>query len=224
MKKYNIFLTTLLIILVVVMVGVLGYYLYTLYENYRSNKIADELVEQFNGEVEVSENPEENVEEEDTNIQENPESSQKQTTSKSTTANYNGYKVIGTINIPSLNVKYPIFNVDNTATLNIGTAAIYPMNVEEALNKYGNVVIAGHNYRNRSMFSRLYTLANDTSIFITDSYGKTLEYKVYNNYTANASDFSYATRKIEEGTAEISLSTCTRDPNTRTVIWAKANL
>ena len=231
MKIYSRFLTILLIILVSVLLGVLGYYFYLLYDNYHSNKLAEELIVQFSDDsteiVEISENiPDEEqtetyVENENQGTTK-PQNNNTGNSNKKTGTYYSDYKVIGVIEIPSLNVKYPIFNIDNTTTLNLGTAAIYPINVEQALNKPGNVVIAGHNYRNNKMFSKLHTLKNDDSIYITDNSGKKLEYKVYNNYTANASDFTYATRKIDEDVAEISLSTCTNDVNTRTIIWAKA--
>lgn len=233
MKKYSAFLTTFLIILVIIMVILLGYYVYILYDNYNSNKIADNLIENFSNEVVTTENIVDNNEENIEIEEETPQTVTNQSTNNppsssglgySIGTNYNGYMVIGIISIPSLNVKYPIFNVDNSTTLKLGTAAIYPLNVEEALNKHGNVVIAGHNYRNNSMFSKLYTLPNDSLIYITNKYGETLEYKVYNNYTADVLDFSYATREVEEEYAEISLSTCTRDANTRTIIWARAHL
>lgn len=227
MKIYNRFLTILLVILIIVLLGVFGYYFYILYDNYHSNKIAEEIVTQFSedfGETETQEIIEDTPEEQDeTNpVQENPTpKTNTGNSTKKTGTYYNNYKVIGVIEIPSLKVKYPIFNIDNTQTLNLGTAAIYPMNVEQALNNPGNVVIAGHNYRNTRMFSKLHTLKDGDSIFITDNSGKKLEYKVYKNYTADASDFTYATREVEEDVAEISLSTCTNDVNTRTVIWAK---
>ena len=71
------------------------------------------------------------------------------------------------------------------------------------------------------MFSKLHTLQNGDSIFITNINGVKLEYKVYNNYTAGANDFDYATRDTR-GYIEISLSTCTNDASTRTVVWARA--
>lgn len=236
MKIYSRFITTLLIILVIVLLGVGGYYIYLLYDNYKNNKIADDLIAQFTEETSNQEIVEDNdTEEPEKQEKENnsPEEPQQQTeTPKSSNrintynvgANYGGYKVIGIISIPSLEIQYPIFGVDNSRTLSIGTAAIYPQNVEQALNKQGNVVIAGHNYRNNAMFSKLHTLKEGDSIIITDMSGKKLEYMVYNNYTADVNDFNYATRLVEDGVAEISLSTCTNNVNTRTVIWAKAEL
>lgn len=232
MKIYNKFLTLLLIILIVSLLGVLGYYFYLLYDNYQSNKIAEELIIEFSEDIttDINENTNiiEQIQNEEPNIDSIISSNESNQNNTSTSNNkgtyYNNYKVIGVIEIPSLKVKYPIFNVDNTKTLSLGTAAIYPMNVENAINKPGNVVIAGHNYRNNKMFSKIHTLKNGDLIYITDNNGNTVEYTIYNNYTADVSDFTYATRNVEEGVAEISLSTCTDNVNTRTVIWAKVQL
>ena len=63
---------------------------------------------------------------------------------------------------------------------------------------------------------------NRTSEITGDNYYVDVEYKVYNNYTADESDFSYATRATN-GATEISLTTCTTNSKTRTVVWAKVD-
>lgn len=227
MKRYGNFLTIIFIILIVLIIGVVGYMLYNWYDNYTADKSATELMTQFENEYEQeNENNEDSQPaEEQPNVEENNTQTNTNKTGTSTSYNigtyYKEYKVIGIISIPKLNIQYPIFNVDNTATLRVGTAAIYPANVESKLNTPGNVVIVGHHYRNSRMFSKIHTLQNGDSIYITNILGEKLEYKVYNNYTANEYDFSYATRDVGGGT-EISLSTCTNNATTRTIIWAKA--
>lgn len=231
MKKYSNFLTLLAVILSVVAIVLVGYFFYTVYDQYKTTKEAEELMSQFEQNYEQEEDTttptdedEEIVQdEEDNNDSQEPTNTQ---TSKPTNSGYQigtfykGYKIIGIISIPKLNIQYPIFDTDNPTTLKVGTVAIYPAKVEQVLNNPGNVVIAGHNYRNKKMFSKLSTLENGDSIFITNVTGKKLEYKVYNNYTTDAHDFSYATRE-NESKIEISLTTCTNDSNTRTIIWAK---
>jgi sortase A len=219
MKKYGNFLTILLIILIIIGLAIGGYYLYTLYESYTSQKKADELINEFENNTETEVEIEEDSQEVEENISEENNTDK---TNSSNSTYYNGYKVIGTLSIPSLNVSVPIFDVDNTATLKLGVAAIYPANVENALNKPGNVVIAGHNYHNNNgrIFSKIDKLKENDIIEITDSDGNKVEYKVYKNYDTSASDFTYATRQTN-GETEISLSTCTTDENTRTIIWAR---
>lgn len=229
MKKYNTFLTVLLIILAISLIILVGYAIYTLYDNYTADKSAEELMSQFENDYETD-NDGEFVKGNETEIQ-NPlpnENNAQQTNNSSGGSSsykvgtyYKEYKVIGTISIPKLKIQYPIFNVDNSTTLRVGTVAIYPSNAETVLNTQGNVVIAGHNYRNSRMFSKLYTLKNGDSIYITNIYGAKMEYKVYNNYTTGSMDFDYATRNTN-GYTEISLTTCTNDASTRTIIWARA--
>ncbi len=234
LKIYSKFLTTLIVILTIFLIVLVGYAIYSLYDNYTADESAEELMSQFEnnyeevGDGQISEeNPSEseNLEQPSQGNSNNSNLSKPSTTNSSGSSYnlgtyYKGYKVIGIISIPKLKIQYPIFNVDNTATLRVGTAAIYPSNVEETLNVSGNAVIAGHNYRNSRMFSKLHTLQNGDSIFITNINGVKLEYKVYNNYTAGANDFDYATRETK-GYIEISLSTCTNDASTRTVVWAR---
>lgn len=233
MEKYSKFLTTIFVILIVLIIGLGAYIIYNFYDNYMADKSATELMIQFENDYEQENENNENNEnneadqptEEHPNIEENNTQTNTNKTGTSTSYNigtyYKEYKVIGIISIPKLNIQYPIFNVDNTATLRVGTAAIYPANVEAKLNTPGNAVIVGHHYRNSRMFSKIHTLQNGDSIYITNIWGEKLEYKVYNNYTANEYDFSYATRDVGDA-IEISLSTCTNNASTRTIIWAKA--
>ncbi len=243
MKKYSKFLTLLLIILAISLVVLVVYSIYTLYNDYIADKSAGDLMEQFENNYESNsdqEEPEGNVSPEEgeneidvgnenandnspTQTQSQGKTSSGGSSSYSVGTTYQGYKVIGIISIPKLKIQYPIFKNDNSTTLKVGTAAIYPGpdTVEEALNKPGNVVIAGHNYRNSRMFSKIHTLQEGDSIYITNISGVQLQYKVYYNYTILQEDFNYATRNTN-GYPEISLTTCTNDASTRTIVWARA--
>lgn len=231
MKKYSKFLTIILIILTISIIALVVYAIYTLYDNYISDESADDLISDFESnygdsqqvqtEPEIEEQPQEN---QDTNTSKPNNSSSGGGSSYTLGTYYKGYKVIGTISIPKLNIKYPIFKDDNSTTLKVGTAAIYPgpATIESALNSPGNVVIAGHNYRNSRMFSKINTLKEGDTIYITNISGIQLEYKVYNNYTVSQDNFDYATRDTN-GYPEISLTTCTTDASIRTIVWARAN-
>ena len=235
MKKYSKFLTLLLIILTISLIVLVAYTIYTLYDDYMSDQSAEDLMVQFESNYESDPNQEEPIDNGNDILPEGTENnnSTTQPTSKGNTSSgggsssygigtyYKGYKVIGIISIPKLNIQYPIFKDDTTQTLKVGTAAIYPANAESMLNTPGNVVIAGHNYRNSRMFSKLYKLNNGDTIYITNIYGMKMEYKVYNNYTTGSNNFDYATRETN-GYAEISLTTCTQDASTRTIVWARA--
>lgn len=234
MKKYSKFLTFLLVILTVSLIILVAYTIYNILDNYLADQSAEDLMAEFEDNYEFDFDNEDPSEETNTDIQEPVEGNNTNSNSSTTPSKkpsgggtsykvgtyYKGYKVIGVISIPKLNIQYPIFSADNNTTLKVGTAAIYPSNVEEVLNTTGNVVIAGHNYRNTRMFSKLHTLKDGDSIYITNMNGVRLEYKVYNNYTTGANEFNYATRDTN-GNIEISLTTCTNDASTRTIVWAR---
>ena len=94
--------------------------------------------------------------------------------------------------------------------------------MEFGLNKPGNTVIIGHNYRNGLFFSNNKKLQNGDKVYIKDETGTTLTYTIYNKYETTPEDTSYMNRDTG-GKAEISLSTCNDDSSKRLIIWAKAD-
>ena len=140
--------------------------------------------------------------------------------STSTGVNINGLMVYGTIRIPATNIKYSIFDTPSTAALDRGVAVLYSAN---GINRPGNTVIAGHNYRNRSFFSRNKTLKSGDQVIIKDVTGVEVTYIVYYSFTTNSIDASFYQRDTA-GKREITLSTCT-DNGTRTgerlIIYAR---
>lgn len=138
------------------------------------------------------------------------------TTKPKTTKKYKGYNVIGTIKIPKTKVNYPIVDSTSPNAMDVAIVMLYGV----GLNKEGNTVIVGHNYRNGGFFGNNKKLENGDKIYITDGTGTSIEYTIYNKYITQDSDFSYATRETK-GKREISLSTCTNDSTKRLVIWAK---
>ena len=60
--------------------------------------------------------------------------------------------------------------------------------------KNGNIVIAGHNYRNGKFFSSLKRVSTGDKIKITDLSGRTLIYTVYEKYETTPEDVEYIKR------------------------------
>ena len=140
--------------------------------------------------------------------------------STSTTKTYKGFNVIGTIEIPSTNIKYPVLNDPPTVKkLETSVVALYPSNTQ--LNTVGNVVIVGHNYRNGLFFSNNKKLKNGDKIYITDTDGKRVTYVIYKTFQAAENDTSFYNRDTD-GAMEITLSTCTDDSSARIIVCAKA--
>ena len=135
---------------------------------------------------------------------------------------YNGFTVVGTIEIPSTKIKYPILQDLSKSSIENGIAVMYTTTPNNELNKPGNVVLAGHNYRDGTFFSNNKKLEEGDKIYITDNSGEKVTYVIYNTYVTTPEDFDYATRPTE-GRREISLTTCTDDVKSRLIIWASAD-
>ena len=140
------------------------------------------------------------------------------TTGGNTSSNkltYKGYAVNGKIEIPRIDLEYPILEA-TVDTIMVAVGFIYG----PGLNEVGNNVIIGHNFRDGRFFSNNDKLSIGDKIYITDLSNRRLEYKITKKYITDANDFSYAVRDTK-GKREISLSTCTDDVSGRLVIWAE---
>ena len=203
----------LLSIIITVTIVLLGYLLYNYISSHIISKEAASVVDEFEGQVENIITVE--IEDEETNENEIVNNN---TSTATTGIKYKNYNVIGTIQIPKTKVKYPIVDSTSSSAMDVAIVMLYGA----GLNKHGNTVLAGHNYRNGGFFGNNKKLENGDKIYITDTTGTKVEYIIYNKYITSDSDFSYATRDTN-GKREISLSTCTNDNSKRLIIWAKEN-
>ncbi len=131
-----------------------------------------------------------------------------------------GYTIIGTIEIPKVDLHCPILGECNKRTLEIAVSQIFSTS---ELNQPGNTVLYGHNYRNKLFFSRNDELQNGDTIYITDMARNKKKYEVYDKFETSSSDSTFYTRDTD-GKCEITLSTCTDDASTtdrRLIILAK---
>lgn len=126
------------------------------------------------------------------------------------------YYTIGVVNIPSINVNYPILSTYSDELLKIAPCKFHGPNPNEV----GNLCIAGHNYRNNKFFSKVPTLENGDIIEITDLSGITLEYAVYDKYIVNPDELE-CTSQLTDGKKEVTLITCTNDNKQRYIIKAR---
>lgn len=214
-RRYSRFLTVLLIIIIVAVIGLGGYLGYTYYKNYRTVEDANKFVATFVEDIDDTKSTENAVSGENTgSIAENVETAV--TTSGSTVKTYKGFNVIGSIEIPKTNVNCPIFeDPPTTKKLELAVSALYPRYAE--VNKPGNVVIVGHNYRNGLFFSNNKKLVNGDKINITDLNGKKVTYTVYNVFQTDQNNTEFYNRDTD-GAMEITLSTCTDASNDQRII------
>ncbi len=94
--------------------------------------------------------------------------------------------IIGKIEIPKLNIYYPIFSNLNEDLLKIAPCKFYGNNIGE----YGNICIAGHNYNNNMFFSKIFTLEKDDLVFVYDNNNIKYSYLIENVYEVSSSDLS----------------------------------
>ena len=136
----------------------------------------------------------------------------------------NGYQyiTIATIQIPKINLTYPIIDgptdssAETEALLKISPTKFWGPNPNEV----GNFCVVGHNYRNTRFFSKVPTLNTGDIIQITDLSGKMIQYKVYNKYQVDPTDVS-CTTQLTNGKKEVTLITCTDDSKYRVVVKAR---
>jgi len=229
-NKYNKLLTVVLIIIIIAIVGGLGFFGYQYYKANAISTNGSDFVNSFKNEVSNNVNNT-NVTDSDNNIVEDSSDlndilAQIQGTNVNTggtgTSNkkrkYQGYTVLGTIEIPKTNVNYPILEEYTKTSIEIAVSKMYGVNPNEV----GNMTLASHNYRNGKLFSDNKKLSVGDTVYITDLSGNRVKYTIYKKYETSVEDTEYMTRDTA-GAREISLSTCTDDSSARLIIWAKAD-
>lgn len=133
-----------------------------------------------------------------------------------TASNGQTYEIVGTINIPSISVNYPILSETTDALLKVSVCKFWGANPNEV----GNLCIAGHNYKNNKFFSNAPKLVVGDIIEVTDLNQNTLKYRVVDKYTVDPNDVS-CTSQLTNGKKIVTLITCTNDAKQRIVIRAE---
>lgn len=216
-------------ILSLLLIGVLGIvYLYGVYDRNKSEELSQEVLSGINldnttvdDEVLVAylDGEPENI----TNVQEQEqEQAQVQANNQSetrnqliTTSDGTSYVTVATVNIPKLNLSYPVLSETSDNLLKISPCKFWGPDP----NEIGNFCIVGHNYRNKKFFSKVPTLEMGDTVKLTDLSGRTLTYKIYDKYTVDPTDVR-CTSQLTNGKKEVTLITCTNDSKQRVVVKA----
>lgn len=125
------------------------------------------------------------------------------------------YPIIGRIEIPSLNINYPIFSKTTDELLKLGICKVYGPNI----NTCGNLCLAGHNYENNLFFSNLKKINLNEKIILYDSYNISVSYSVYNIFEVENTNTSILAQ--ENSTRKLTLITCNNKNKKRLIIKAK---
>lgn len=132
------------------------------------------------------------------------------------------YKSVAIIDIPKINVNYPILegetmSVEETdALLKISPCKFWGPNINEV----GNYCIVGHNYRNTRFFSKVPDLEIGDTFTIEEPNIRTLTYQIYDKYTVDPHNVT-CTSQITGGKKEVTLITCTYDSTARVIVKAR---
>ncbi len=223
-SKFSNMLTVVLIVSIVLIIALIGFFGYSIYNKYYINHKADEVVDLFQQQTSTQKpnnSNKNNTTLEDGNIviggvtEGNSIYGDQQSTSGGQ-VQYGGYNVIGTISIPKIKIEYPILDKPTSKALQLSIVYL----TGPGINKVGNTVLQGHNYKNGLFFSNLSKLSKGDIIYLTDSSGAKMKYAVYENTNKRGDDASFYNRDTA-GFREVTLSTCTSDAEIRTVIFAR---
>lgn len=205
-----------------------SYYIYAEYDRNKNEEVSKDILASINFEYEEKENSitEDEIQELVINLTDNPTiitpktqsiKTVKQKEAPRAVIQYGGveYSAVGVVEIPKINVNYPILSETSDALLKVAPCKFWGPNANEV----GNFCIAGHNYRNSKFFSKVPTLENGDKIEITDLKGRTITYEVYTKYIVDPYDVS-CTSQLTDGRKDITLITCTNDNKQRVIVKA----
>ena len=129
---------------------------------------------------------------------------------------FKGYKIEGIIEIPKINIKYPIIDHTNEETMKVSITKFWGPQA----NEIGNYTVAGHNNKDGTMFGKTKYLQIGDKIKLTNLKNETLEYEIFKIYSIDPDDVS-CVESVENGTREITLITCTNGHKNRLVTKAR---
>ena len=182
----------ILIISIILVIGLILIKNMQSYENEKKNK---EVVEVFSNSV--NETQEQNIE-------------------------LDGYKVIGLIKIPVIDIEYPILEMD----ISNPEEAKEPMKLAIIkywggdVNEYGNLSVAGHNNYNGTMFGKTKNLKIGDIVELTDLKNQTIKYQIYDIFKTDPNDVTILETK-DKTIREVTLITCTNGNRERLILKAK---
>ncbi len=136
--------------------------------------------------------------------------------SNNTTYEENSNGIFGIIEIPKINLYYPVFSSLTEDLLKVSPCKFYGENPK--LN--GNICIAGHNYDNSLFFSKISTLSTNDEIFIFDNNSIKYIYSIYSIYEVAETDLS-PILNYEENEKTLTLVTCNNFTSNRIIVRAK---
>ena len=193
-KILNVILIILILATIIVSIIITKKY----YDNYKNEENLNIIVEDFKNEIANNKN--------DKSEKEN----------KKVDIKYKGFNVLGIIEIPKINMNYPILSETTDETMEISITKFWGNNVNEV----GNFTMVGHNFFDNTLFGRIDELKINDEIYLTDASGNMLKYGIFDKYIIDPNDTS-CVKSVKKDTKEITLITCTEGRSKRLVIKAR---
>ena len=134
----------------------------------------------------------------------------------------NGYKVIGIVKIPKIELEYPILDIETynpeetKEPMKISIVKYWGGNV----NQYGNLSIAGHNNYDGTMFGKTKKLENGDIVELTDLENTTIQYQIYDKFVTDPNDVTILATN-DDTLREETLITCTNGNKNRLILKAR---
>ena len=120
--------------------------------------------------------------------------------------------VIGVIDIPEIKIELPIIGQWSYGLLKISVCRFMGPDV----NKPGNLVLIGHNYKNGAHFGKLSSLKVGSEVYLTDGNGEKDRYVVYEIVSVGPDELSAL--ETYEGDCGLTLVTCNNHGTERRVL------
>lgn len=127
-----------------------------------------------------------------------------------------GYKVVGIIKIPKINIEYPILEKTTDEAMKYSVTHFWG----DKVNAIGNYTIAGHNNIDGTMFGNTDKLAEGDIIELTGLDGKKVQYTIFKQYIIDPEDVN-CVKSVKAGTREVTLITCKNGHKNRLVTKAR---
>lgn len=128
---------------------------------------------------------------------------------------FEGYKVIGIIRIPEIDLEYPILEQTTQATMKTSISRFWG----EEINSFGNVSLAGHNNYDGTMFGKNKKLKIGDIVELTDLSGTTIQYEIKEIFKTDPNDVTIL-QTADSKIREVTLITCTNGRAERLIIKA----
>ena len=194
----------MLVILVVSLLIVIALIVHKYYSSYENEKALMVVANDFRAEIEKSNKENKIIE---NNVGKNE---------KNIDIKYKGFDVLGIINIPKIEIDYPVLSETTDESMKISITKFWGNNINEV----GNFTMAGHNFFDNTLFGRINELEISDEIYMTDINGEEIKYIIFDKYVIDPNDVS-CVKSVEEGTKEITLITCIDGRSKRLIIKAR---